>query len=197
MEATSAVSLPLSPSSRVTLRPPRTDEELTHLIMLLTGLRVPDQAVCPGHVSPFRALADAYFARSSVSVWKASRGFGGKSTLGALLAHLEQVFLGADVTILGGSGEQSQRVHEALGAFWRFERAPRDLLVDAPTKSETRLSNGGRARALMASQTAVRGPHPQRLRLDECDEIKLELLAAALGQTMARPEIPAQTLMSS
>jgi hypothetical protein len=132
-----------------------------------------------------------------MTVWHASRGFGGKTTLMALLGHLETVLLGADVTILGGSGQQSQRVHEAQSAFWRYHNAPVGLLDGEPTRYDTRLTNGGRTTALMASSRSVRGGHPQRLRFDEADEIKLEIFDAALGQTMMARGIQAQTVMSS
>ena len=51
--------------------------------------------------------------------------------------------------------------------------------------------------ALAASQTAVRGPHPQRLRIDEADEMPLAVLDAAHGQPMDRAGVQAQTVISS
>ena len=57
------------------------------------GLSIPDVAVCPGHVSPWQAFCDAYFARHRVSVWLASRGFGGKSFLLAMLGLVEAATL--------------------------------------------------------------------------------------------------------
>jgi hypothetical protein len=171
--------------------------ELAAAAYALTGLVVPDRAICPGHTAPLQALADAYFARAPVTVWHASRGFGGKTMLLALLGHLETVLLGADVTILGGSGQQSQRVHEAQAGFWRHPAAPLHLLASEPTRYETRLVNGGRTTALMASSRSVRGAHPSRLRLDEVDEIALPVLDASLGQTMVQRGIGAQTVMSS
>lgn len=171
--------------------------ELADLAYQLTGLRVADQAVCRGHTAPLQALADAYFARAPVTVWHASRGLGGKSTLLALLGHLETIALGADVAILAGSGQQAQRVLATQERFWRHDRAPRHLLRGEPGKLETKLSNDGHAVALLASTRSVRGPHPQRLRLDEVDEMALPIFDAALGQTMSRPGVPAQTVMSS
>jgi hypothetical protein len=72
----------------------------------------------------------------------------------------------------------------------------------------THLNNGAWIRALMASQKSVRGPHPQRLRLDEIDEMELAILEASQGQPMettkpdpvtGRPitDIQTQTVMSS
>lgn len=177
--------------------PPSDVAELAEAIYRYTGIRLAAQAVCPGHTAPLKAFADAFFGRHRVIVWKASRGLGGKTTMLALLGHMETVLLGAEVTILGGSGQQSQRVHEAQDKFWRHPGAPLDKLVSEPTKYETRLTNGGRTVALMASTRSARGPHPQRLRLDEVDEIKLEILDASLGQTLSNRGIAANTVMSS
>lgn len=49
----------------------------------------------------------------------------------------------------------------------------------------------------MASTKSARGPHPQRMRLDEVDEIDLKILDAAMGQPMAGHGIAKQTVMSS
>lgn len=126
-----------------------------------------------------------------------SRGLGGKTTMLALLGHVEMVLLGADVVILGGSGQQSQRVHEAQDRFWKYPKAPRGLLARDPTQYETDLTNGGHTVALMASTRSVRGPHPQRLRLDEVDEMTLQIFDSAMGQTMEANGVLPQTVMSS
>jgi hypothetical protein len=179
------------------IRRPETDEELRALVSELWGVRIPDTQVCPNHSTPWRAFADAFFARSPVSVWHASRGFGGKTFLLALLGLTEAALLGADVNVLGGSGEQAARVHEYMGHWWARESAPRYLLASDPSKRETRLIAGNFVRALMASTKSVRGPHVARLRVDEVDECDLPVLDAALGQPMSQPGIPAQTVLSS
>jgi len=161
------------------------------------GVTIPDVQVCPEHTTPWRAFCDAYFARSPVTVWEASRGFGGKSYLLALLGLTEAVTLKAGVNVLGGSGEQSTRVHRYMQQFWDCQNAPGQLLASDPSRRETRLTWGNTVTALMASQASVRGPHVPRLRLDEIDVMALEILDAALGQTMGTAEVPAQTVMSS
>jgi hypothetical protein len=164
------------------------DKELKTLLKKSFNVVIPDVQVCPNHTSPFRAFADAYFARFGVTVWKASRGLGGKSFLLALLGHTEAVTLAAEVTILGGSGEQSLRVLEYLQKLSGDEEN---------TQRRTLYSTGGRVTALMASSKSARGPHPQRMRLDEVDEMELLILDAAMGQPMSSAAIPKQTVMSS
>lgn len=184
---------------------PTNDHELQEWIRRNLGITVSDVQVCPHHVSPLKIVADAYFARHPRMVLYGSRGFAGKSILLAALSLTEAITLGAGVTLLGGSGEQSMRVHAYMngedpampGTFWAHPNAPIWLRKDDPSKRETVLRNHGYLRALMASQKSVRGPHPQRLRGDEIDEMDPAIWDAAQGQPMATDEIPEQTLGSS
>lgn len=167
---------------------PQNDEELKAYLWSQFSVRIPDTQVCPNHVTPFRAFSDAYFARYNVTVWEGSRGFAGKSYLLALLGHIEADTLGAEVTILGGSGEQSTRVIEYLQKWSSGEEN---------IQRRTRYRSGGLVTALMASSKSARGPHPQRMRLDEVDEMELAILDAAMGQPMGTAKVPKQTVMSS
>lgn len=176
---------------------PITDEDtLREFVRLAWGVRIPDKQICAGHSTPWRAFCDAYFARAPVCVWHGSRGFGGKSFLLAVLGLTEAVTLGASVNVLGGSGAQSARVLDHMRNFWHSAGAPRYLL-SGEARTQTRLVTGATIEALMASQASVRGPHPQRLRLDEVDEMDLSILDAAMGQPMTRGGVQAQTVMSS
>jgi len=176
--------------------PIRTEATLRQFIRLAFGVTLPDKQVCANHSTPWRAFCDAYFARSPVSVWKASRGFGGKTFTLALLSLVEALTLRANVSLLGGSGEQSRRALEHTARFVQYRDAPRDLIASEVGR-ETRLVYGNRIEALMASQASVRGPHPQRLRIDEVDEVDLAILDASLGQPMSADGIAAQTTLSS
>lgn len=173
------------------------EDALKAFVLHAWGVKIPDLQVCEGHSTPWRAFADAYFAVDPVDVWKASRGFGGKSYLLALLGLTEAATLKADVNVLGGSGLQSERVHDYMQQFWSHSGAPRRLLASDPIKRETRLSWGNSITALQASMKSVRGPHPQRLRLDEIDEMDLKILKASQGQTMGKDGISSHTVMSS
>jgi len=177
-------------------RGPLDDDELWWFVYAMFGIKIPRQRVCHDHQAPFDAFADAYFARSPVSVWKASRGFGGKTMLLSTLCATELAALGAELSLLGGSGQQSYRIHEATNNIWSTPGAPTHLLVKQ-VQGKTILNNGGAMTALTASQTSVRGPHPQRLRLDEIDEMELDILESAQGQPMFKHGVEPQTTMSS
>jgi hypothetical protein len=59
------------------------------------------------------------------------------------------------------------------------------------------LTWGNSIQALLASQNSVRGPHVPRLRLDEIDEMKLDIFDAAMGQPMEMSGIRPNTVASS
>lgn len=190
-----------APAPTVTARhdfyfPLRDDAELYQFVYRAFGIALPRKQICENHVAPFQAFADAYFARAPVAVWKASRGLGGKTWLLALLALTEAVTLKADVSLLGGSGEQSKRALEAIRKFWTFPSAPRHLMLGDVAR-EMRFAWGNQIEALLASQTSVRGPHPQRVRADEIDEMSIEILDAALGQAMSGNGISSHIVQSS
>ena len=134
---------------------------------------------------------------TQVALWIASRGFGGKTFLLALLAAANAILFETDVIILGGSGQQSLLVVEHLHRLWAAGQVPPAWLASAPTFTKTTLAWGNTIQALTASQTAVRGAHPTRLLLDEIDEMELRILEAAQGQPMDRDGVRAQTVMSS
>lgn len=175
----------------------RTSKDLDAFLLDYFGVRLPNVQVCPEHSTPHEAFHHAYFAKSPINVWKASRGMGGKSFTLSLLGLTEALTLRADVNVLGGSGEQSQRILESMGKLWGHPAAPRQFLQNDPGTKRTTLTWGNTIKALMASQTSVRGPHPQRLRLDEADEMKLGILDSALGQPMSKGDVLSQTVISS
>lgn len=187
-------------------------DELWQWVADVLNLRIPRKRVCRNHSAPFDAFQEAYFAEEPVTVWWASRGLGGKSALLAALSLTESITLGSAVTLLGGSGEQSQRVKDYMTAspdsplphsYWGAEKAPKQLLGDKDFTRRTILTNGGSVLALAASTKSARGPHPPRVRLDEVDEMSQEIFEAALGQAMDQVDhltgrvVRAQTVCSS
>lgn len=173
------------------------DDDLDRVLRDYFDVKIPNVKCCENHSTPWAAFHDAFFARSAISVWKASRGLGGKSFTLSALTMVEALFLRADVNILGGSGEQAKRVLESIGSLWAQPSAPKQCLMGEPGSQKQRMTWGNKIVALMASQTSVRGPHPQRLRLDEVDEMKLTILDSALGQPMSKGWIQSQVVLSS
>lgn len=175
----------------------KTDADLDAFLWDYFGVRLPNKRCCSNHRTPWEAFHDAYFARSPVAIWKGSRNFAGKTFMLGLLGQVEALTLRCDVNILGGSGEQSKRVLEHISSFWESPNAPRWALPGEPGASVQKLTWGNRIKALMASQASVRGPHPQRLRMDEIDEMKVTILKSALGQPQSRGLVLSQVVMAS
>lgn len=186
-----------SPPTKYRFRPPFTEEQLKLFLQVAAGVKIPDRAVCPGHVSPWFAFWRAFNGMDPVQIWIGSRGLAGKTFTNGTLSWAEAVLLGAKVTVLGGSQQQSQRVLETQVGLWAYRDAPRYLLRSQPGARETKLKHGGKIKALAASQTSARGEHPHRLRLDEIDEMDQKVLLAALGQIGPAPGVKGQVVMSS
>lgn len=174
-----------------------TDDDLDKFLWDYFSVKLPNTQCCANHSTPWRAFHDAYFARFPVIIWKASRGFGGKTFSLGLLSMVEGLTLRADVNILGGSGVQSRRVLEHISKLWELPTAPKWALSSAAGSQVQTLKWHNRITALMASSKSVRGPHPQRLRLDEADETKISLIKDALGQPMSKGWVQAQVVLSS
>lgn len=172
-------------------------KKLAHFIYTTyDGLMIPSVKCCPNHSTPWDAFVDSFYAVTPVVVWKASRGFGGKSFLLSLLGDVSALALGSEVNLLGGSGQQAKRVLDAIAILHTKQNYPRDRLLMEGTHL-TRYQGGAYLQALMASQTSVRGPHPQRLLLDEVDEMDLDIFDAAMGQPMSKHGIVAGVTASS
>ncbi|MFG0326938.1 MAG: hypothetical protein ACF8SC_06690 [Phycisphaerales bacterium JB037] len=186
---------------------PRTPGELHAWLAEHLELEVPTRALIAGHASPFDYLCHAFFEeewkepgggefggdkagdgswrpnsdaagapRDSV-VW-ANRG-GGKTFLGAVATLLDLVFKpGIAVRILGGSLEQSRRMHAHLAGL--FAREPFcDMVEGRITQRRVALANGSACEVLAQSETSVRGTRVQRLRCDEVELFDPEVWEAA------------------
>jgi len=89
-----------------------------------------------------------------------------------------------ETRLLGGSKDQSLLSYKAMSRF-RDETDPLNTRLDGDIlQSRATFLNKSEVSILTASMTAVRGPHPQSLKLDEVDEIDEEVYEAALSQPM-------------
>ncbi|HYD02489.1 MAG TPA: hypothetical protein VEB22_14775 [Phycisphaerales bacterium] len=181
------------------LRAPEDPDELAKFVRDVLGAQVAARAMLDGSDGPLAYLVHSFFEgrfllapggrwkdlgrESTVRppgdcvVW-ANRG-GGKTFLGAVATALDMLFKrGIEVRILGGSAEQSRRMHEHLRRIFEVERLA--ALVDGrSTDSRVRLRNGSRVEILAHSERSVRGVRVQKLRCDEVDLFDPELWQAA------------------
>ncbi len=171
---------------------PRSADQLDGWLRTVLDLEVPRRALIEGHASPFAYLSHAFFQTESnprdVVVW-AARG-AGKTFYAAVATALDMIFRpGVEIRLLGGSLEQSRRMHEHLAAL--FGRPELAWMIAKPaarnlTVRRVRLVNGSRAEILAQSHTSVRGARPQILRCDEVELFDPEVWRAAQLMTRSK-----------
>ena len=184
---------------------PRTEDQLDGWLRVVLDIEVPRRAMIEGHTAPFEYLAHTFFGIGAgprdCAVW-AARG-AGKTFYAALSTALDLIFRpGIEVRLLGGSLEQSSRMHEHLVVL--FGRPELARLIAKParrnlTAKRLRLVNRSKAEILAQSHTSVRGARPQVLRCDEVELFDPEVWRAAqlmtrskrCGRTMVRGRVEA------
>ncbi|MFZ5451501.1 MAG: hypothetical protein ACOZF2_06480 [Thermodesulfobacteriota bacterium] len=179
----------------------KSPEELLEFIESFWGLRIPRVHVCPEHTPPAQYIIDSFFEEVQDSVCWANRG-GGKTLLGALATWLDTVFKPECATkILGGSLEQSKKMYQHLtgeGDGWGLVTEDFQYLTEGEMlAARTATINGSNINILTASMKSVRGPHPQKLKLDEVDECDDRIYEAALLIPKTKRSIRASTQIYS
>ncbi len=182
---------------------PRRVADLRAWLRSAAGLEFAAAPMVPGHAAPIEYLVHAFYEGGALLdeadmdwlkdqgespehageptvdavVW-ANRG-GGKTFLGAVATLADMVFKpGIEVRILGGSLDQSRRMHAHLRALLsRQALAP--LVEGRITDRRIRLVNGSSVELLAQSQTSVRGTRVQKLRCDEVELFDPEVWEAA------------------
>lgn len=159
---------------------PESEDDLHAWLIEHLSILTVREPVVDGHSAPFEYLCHAFFEDRSPRdcvVW-ANRG-GGKTFYAAVATLLDMVFKdGIEIRILGGSLEQSKRMHAHLRDLFSVE--PFDQLVEGRiTERRIRLTNGSSVELLAQSQTSVRGTRVQKLRCDELELFDREVWEAA------------------
>jgi hypothetical protein len=159
---------------------PRSPDQLYAYITHILGFRMPRRPISPGSSAPFEYLCQAYFEDRQprdLVVW-ANRG-GGKTQLGAIATLLDMLFKpGIQIRILGGSFDQSSKMHQYLRRLLMNEVFA-DFVEGQFTGTHVQLVNGSRVEVLSQSQRAVRGQRVHKLRCDELELFEPDVWEAA------------------
>lgn len=183
---------------------PKTKEHFATYCAIVLNQRIPfpvsNDSFCikNDHDSPLNAIWAAYAELDDMLIWYAMRG-SGKTVALSILSFMESIFKPrCGTTILGGSLEQSTRAVGYLTNLWEMPGVPTELLVNGNVSGRGyKLKNGSWVKALAASSKSVRGPHPQKLRLDELDEMDEKIYNSALGQPKENYGIKDNIVISS
>jgi hypothetical protein len=169
---------------------PMTKKDLKNYVKVFLGIDIPDKKICPEHNSPMEYLWHSFFAdfatqkriNADAVVW-ANRS-GGKTKLAAVATLLDCVFKpNCQVRILGGSGEQSNRMYEYLLGF--LQKGFDEFLSGKILKTECRFTNNSAVEVLTQSPMSVRGQHTHKLRCDEVELFDNDVFAAAKFTTQS------------
>ena len=178
-----------TPESDLRNTRPKTSNQLRRWIRDYTGLQIPDKPVCTDHQSPWECFETIHLRRPSIALILGSRG-SGKSFLSALDTHLTSRWDPNHGTrVLGGSKAQSAQIYRALRDIaTRHEgRKGGDFEAIARlSKDRATYVNGSEVEILAASPTSVRGPHVPSLKLDEIDEMDVDIRESAMGMCLGR-----------
>ncbi len=193
---------------------PATRADLKNYVKVFLGLDVPDKNICPEHNSPMDYLWHSFAAghphldkrnpdldatrrtteNTDAIVW--ANRTGGKTELAAVATLLDCIFKpNCQVRILGGSGEQSNRMYEYLIHF--LYNGFEGFLSEPPLKAKCRFANGSSTEVLTQSATSVRGQHVQKLRCDEVELFDVDVFNAAKFTTQSKAGIIAGMEMIS
>lgn len=174
-------------------RGPQTDDELWRAVHELTGYRIPREAVCPGHSSPFEIFADLYFDRAFDVLMIGNRG-GGKTTISGFLHGAKCRWRPGYKSLIAGATEK--QAGRAYTEFGRFKRRLVAEIVDS-LRSLTTWLNGSILEVITATMKGVNGPHPHLAQFDEA-ELSTQLIFEEF-QNMAQGDdkYPAQNLLST
>lgn len=177
--------------------PPTSKEHMALYISIVLGYDLPAFTACKEHQSTLDILWAAYTDQYDFLVWLACRG-GGKTLGISILNYMETVFKpNCEIKCLGGSLEQSKLMVKYAKEIWAKPLVPKHMLIGQVTGTSYQLTNGSSLNALACSSTSARGAHPQRLRLDEIDEMDGDIYDAAQGQPVERHGIPSQVFCIS
>ena len=185
---------------------PKTKQQLKNYIKIFLNLNVPNKKICPQHSSPMDYLWHSFAIdfepvvslpnqnqksktkNGDAIVW-ANRG-GGKTQLAAIATLLDCIFKpNCQTRILGGSGEQSQRMYDYLLGF--IDNGFEKFTSGAIRKNKCQFKNASAVEVLTQSPTSVRGQHIQKLRCDEIELFEKEVFAAAAFTTQSTENITA------
>jgi hypothetical protein len=125
---------------------------------------------------------------------KGPRG-GGKSVMLGALGFVQWFLQAQSIVDMGGSLMQAQGVYNYFVGHIYTQQSIVSALPSDPTMKETKSDKGNYFKAVAASPKAVRGPHPDKLYIDEACETKDELILDAMP--MVNTSAHSQVVMTS
>ena len=173
------------------------DSEILNFVEKRLGLRIPRKQICKEHNAPAEFFLKA-FREEELDLLVLANRSGSKTTLSSVLSFLDSInYRDCETFCVGGSERQAQRAYQYTKEFWDRDSEFADLLLKEPMISETILRNGSTIRVLAGSTKAVHGPHGQRLKGDEIEEMDYDVFQGMLSIPETTHGIEASTILMS
>lgn len=181
---------------------PQTKKDLAILAYLFMESPIPgihnNDENCVEHALILDAIWDAYSESEDFLIWYAARGTGKTYDL-SFLSFIETIYkVKCGSTILGGSLEQAMRAVSYFNEFWDKGFFDNKFLISRQINARGfKTIRGSWVKALAASPKSIRGEHPNKLRIDEADELERKLYDASLGQPKKKNKHKDNIIVSS
>jgi hypothetical protein len=178
--------------------PPKTDDELHEFIRLALGVTLPRKIITPGHKTAFHFISDLYFERVKSALGFANRA-GGKTFGVAILNFLDLLFKpGCEIASAGATLDQANKCYGYLQGFLELpwftkfcdiyqEKTGKRFLVKE-IQACTELANGAKAQIITGTDKGLRGPHPNKARIDEIDLIEWDTFMTGMSMAQSRQD---------
>lgn len=175
---------------------PNTPSELYQFLYLICQENIPHTPICPDHQTPWDLICSAFFNRKRNIMGIGNRK-GGKTRSVAKLIVAEMFFIPqVEIASIGAIEKQAAKCFRYVNSFLH---AGMPSLISKEVRAETRLVNGSTYEQLTASMSGTNSPHPHKLRADEVELMKPEILDELflIPTSDSVRGIPANTLLIS
>jgi len=149
--------------------------DLHAFIEYSSGYKIPFKRVCPNHNTPWDYVDAVYFDKYPSLVVIANRD-GGKTQDTGLLNYAElSTKPGIEIASVGAVQTQAKKCFQYTQEVFP-RQACTDVLLEKDVKTELSTLLGSSFVQLVGTMSGANSPHPHRLRVDEVELIKWDLL---------------------
>lgn len=178
-------------------RVPADDAELWDFVRDECGLRVPRNAVCEGHCSPFEFMADVYFSRGNTDkLAVGNRGSGKTQIMGTLHGVNGRTKKRYTSATVGATEAQSFRCYGFFRELLTSERW-RKLVRGKMNMGKTEFEHGGQVEIVVGTVTGVNSPHPVLAHFDEVELLRPGVYDEALNMAQGKNGYRAMNVLTS
>lgn len=150
---------------------PENDDQLWQYISDEIGLKIPRNAVCEGHCSPYDFVSDAFFERGLLDKLIIGNRGSGKTQLSGMLHGINAKLKPKIEAVSAGAIEnQAKKCYEYFRKtvmLWPDFYSKKDVKI-----RESNFPNGSKVEVVIGTMSGVNSPHPNVAHLDEIELLR-------------------------